>query len=70
MPVKTVRDKVLKTAYICGDEQYIDGKNDPEGYRTQGYESSARKFAEDLDQSTNVILQNALNLAIEGDKNE
>ncbi len=69
MPITTVGDRAMMAAYSYGHDQYIDSKNDPEGYYGQGYESSARIFSAQLTRATDVIVTEAIKQAIKGDAN-
>ena len=69
-PIETVRDRVMRAAYSYGEEQYINGKNDYEGYWTQGYESSARRFASLLEPATDIIITDAIKRAMKGSVDE
>lgn len=65
LPTRTVRDRVMMAAYIHGRRQYISSKNDFEGYYDQGYESSARRFANQLRRATETVMVDAMKQAME-----
>lgn len=70
MPIETVRDRAMMTAYSYGHNQYISSKNDYEGYYEQGYESSARSFSAQLTRATDIVITEAIKQAMKGDANE
>ncbi len=71
VPMQTVRDRVVRAAYSYGNAQYIDPENDYEGYYRQGYESSARVFANQLTHATAELFRGAILQATKkGDVNE
>lgn len=69
VPMETVRDRIMMSAYHNGRDQYIDGNNDFEGYYEQGYESSARVFADQLTHATEELFREAISQTIKGDAN-
>lgn len=64
IPIETVRDRAMMAAYSYGHDQYIDSKNDFEGYYGQGYESSARSFSAQLTRATDIVVTEAIKQAI------